>query len=176
MTKKIPSSANLFKQLMKEEVEEPAPVLTGELFRANADNQHVADVSSIETKKIDEIISVMTQSVPFESTIPQIQDESLQVADQIFSVTTKKINLPKNHVQNKKQKPVSSTEEKRETVAAQTLTDNYKKPATAPLKQRSIYLTSEQYYKVKERAARLECDSSQIVRDALDAFFDNIDK
>ena len=44
------------------------------------------------------------------------------------------------------------------------------------LKKRSIYFTNEQYLNIRIRAAQEDCDGSQIVRKAIDAYFDKDSK
>jgi hypothetical protein len=60
--------------------------------------------------------------------------------------------------------------EKGDTVTTPIESSSVKK-STTQLKKRSIYFTNEQYLKIRIRAAQEDCDGSQIVRKAIDAYF-----
>jgi len=176
MTRKIPSSANLFKQLIKEDLEESNSELNREDMPRDVENKPTEIDASINNSKIDDVVKVMEQAAFVEINDSENLSGSLPEVTQTHTAANKTHLNVNNEELIRKKKPVRLSEDKREAAGTPIEPTFVKKTTAAPLKKRSIYLTSEQFMQIRIRAVQEDCDGSQIVRNAIDAFFKNDSK
>ena len=172
MSKKMPSGANFFKTLIKEDIEDSNPLNREEMPKDKDSNPAEID-NSINKSKIDEVVKVMEQAAY--AVIDDSESLGVSIPEVAPILPEANLTIMKNTTEDKgkKKKPASSTAEEIEAANAPIEPVIANKTIKSPLTKRSIYFTTEQYLQIRIRAAQEDCDGSLIVRKAVDAYFNN---
>lgn len=172
MSKKMPSGANFFKALIKDDIADSSP-LSREETPKQEDTKSTEINTTPDNSTIETVVKVMEQAAQAVIDDSESIGGSLPEVDPIHPESNMTTLINTNEEQVKKKKPTRTTEDRKEasnTTIEPTKVNNSK---MSPLTKRSIYFTTDQYLQIRIRAAQEDCDGSLIVRKAVDAYFNN---
>ena len=172
MSKKMPSGANFFKALIKEDIGDSSP-LSSEEMPKQEDSKTTEINTTLNNSIIENVVKVMEQAAHAAIDDSESIGGSLPEVDPIHPEANLTTLKNTNEEQVKKKKTTRSTEDRLEASSTTIEPTKVNNTKMSPLTKRSIYFTTDQYLQIRIRAAQEDCDGSLIVRKAVDAYFNN---